>query len=77
MAYGSINMFQGIVKVKRTNNLPINWFEVAIQTLRGMIYMLHWQVVMTSITVRMSIRPKRLKWVKTVHEGAVNESFEY
>ncbi|VEP12714.1 Beta-monoglucosyldiacylglycerol synthase [Hyella patelloides LEGE 07179] len=75
--YGSVNMFQGIVRVKQTNNQPINILGIAIQTFRGMIYMLHWQVVMTSITVRMSIRPKRLKWVKTVHEGAGNESFEY
>lgn len=75
--YGSINMFQGILRVARTNNQPINVFAIAGQTFRGMIYMLHWQVVMTSITVRMSIRPKRLKWVKTVHEGAAKESFEY
>ena len=75
--YGSVNMFQGILLVKRTNNEPINIFAIIRQTFRGMIYMLHWQVVMTSITVRMSIRPKRLKWVKTVHEGAGNESFEF
>jgi 1,2-diacylglycerol 3-beta-glucosyltransferase len=39
------------------------------QTIRGFIYMLHWLVVMPITTARMSIRPKRLKWVKTVHEG--------
>ena len=77
VAYGSINMFQGILEVKQTNRQQINIFEIAVQTMRGMIYMFHWQVVMTSITVRMSIRPKRLKWVKTVHEGAGAESFEY
>lgn len=75
--YGSVNMFQGILTAKRTNNQPVNVGEIALQTFRGMIYMLHWQVVMTSIIVRMSIRPKRLKWVKTVHEGAATESFEY
>ena len=75
--YGSVNMLRGIILVKRTNQEPINLLSIAVQTFRGMIYMLHWQVVMTSITVRMSIRPKRLKWVKTVHEGAGNESFEY
>lgn len=44
--------------------LSIGW-----QTLRGMIYMVHWLVVMPSVTARVSVRPKRLKWVKTVHEG--------
>jgi 1,2-diacylglycerol 3-beta-glucosyltransferase len=74
---GFVGMFQGRIRVQRLSHQPINIFAVAWQTLRGMIYMLHWQVVMTSITVRMSIRPKKLKWVKTVHEGAGNESFEY
>jgi 1,2-diacylglycerol 3-beta-glucosyltransferase len=32
--------------------------------------MLHWLPVMASTTFRMSIRPKRLKWVKTVHHGS-------
>ncbi|OKH23244.1 glycosyl transferase [Hydrococcus rivularis NIES-593] len=54
-------------------NLPtITW-----QTLRGTIYMLHWLAIIPSITARMSVRPKRLKWVKTVHEGTSEESFEF
>lgn len=40
----------------------------------GTIYMLHWLPVVASTTARMSIRPKRLKWVKTVHHGAVDAS---
>jgi 1,2-diacylglycerol 3-beta-glucosyltransferase len=40
-----------------------------IQTLRGTIYMLHWIPVMVSVTLRMAIRPKKLKWVKTNHQG--------
>jgi 1,2-diacylglycerol 3-beta-glucosyltransferase len=32
--------------------------------------MLHWIVVMAATTTRMAFRPKRLKWVKTVHRGA-------
>ncbi|MGK7890319.1 MAG: glycosyltransferase family 2 protein [Leptolyngbyaceae cyanobacterium] len=40
------------------------------QAIRGTLYMLHWFVVMVSMTLRVSIRPKRLKWVKTVHHGA-------
>jgi 1,2-diacylglycerol 3-beta-glucosyltransferase len=39
------------------------------QSMRGTIYMLHWFAIVPSITARMSVRPKRLKWVKTVHEG--------
>ncbi|MEB3336352.1 MAG: glycosyltransferase family 2 protein [Leptolyngbyaceae bacterium] len=40
-----------------------------LQTLRGTLYMLHWLPVIASTTARMSIRPKRLKWVKTTHQG--------
>jgi 1,2-diacylglycerol 3-beta-glucosyltransferase len=35
--------------------------------------MTHWFFIIPSTTARMSIRPKRLKWVKTVHEGGVND----
>jgi 1,2-diacylglycerol 3-beta-glucosyltransferase len=31
--------------------------------------MLHWIPVMVSVTLRMAIRPKKLKWVKTNHQG--------
>lgn len=48
-----------------------------LQTLRGTIYMLHWLVVMGSTTARMAVRPKRLKWVKTVHSGSHEESLEF
>jgi 1,2-diacylglycerol 3-beta-glucosyltransferase len=47
-----------------------NLVFICTQTFRGMIYMLHWLLVMTFSTARMSIRPKRLKWVKTVHQGS-------
>ncbi|OLP16813.1 glycosyl transferase [Leptolyngbya sp. 'hensonii'] len=40
-----------------------------LQALRGTFYMLHWVPVMTSTTARMAVRPKRLKWVKTIHHG--------
>ena len=33
------------------------------------VYILHWLVVMPITTARMSVRQKRLKWVKTVHQG--------
>ncbi|PSB01958.1 glycosyltransferase [Merismopedia glauca] len=40
------------------------------QTTQGIVYMLHWVIVMSSTTARMSVRAKRLKWVKTVHQGS-------
>ncbi len=72
------SMFKGLVRTQ-TETKP-NFFTLLNlmgQTIRGMIYMLHWQIVMASITARMSVRPKRLKWVKTVHEGTTQESFEF
>ena len=64
-------MFKGLVRTRSEEKL--NFFtllNLVVQSIRGMIYMLHWQIVMSSITARMSVRPKKLKWVKTVHEGA-------
>jgi len=40
-----------------------------LQTLRGMIYMLHWLPVVATTTARIAVRPKRLKWIKTIHHG--------
>lgn len=72
-AWGFVGMFRGLVRVHNTTANPLNiatLFKFVGQSLRGVVYMLHWQVVMFSVTARMSIRPKRLKWVKTVHEGS-------
>jgi len=41
-----------------------------LQAVYGTVYMLHWLPILASTTARMSFRPKRLKWVKTVHYGA-------
>jgi len=43
------------------------------QSLRGTFYMFHWLVIVASTTARISIRPKRLKWIKTIHQGAEDE----
>ncbi|MEL6437776.1 MAG: glycosyltransferase family 2 protein [Cyanobacteria bacterium J06621_8] len=72
-AWGFIGMFRGIIRVQAASGKSVTiplLFQATIQTLRGIVYMLHWQIVMLSVTARMSIRPKRLKWVKTVHEGS-------
>jgi 1,2-diacylglycerol 3-beta-glucosyltransferase len=59
-------MFVGLRRSQK-NNKP---FVALLQAIKGMVYMLHWFVVIASTTARMSIRPKQLKWVKTVHEGS-------
>lgn len=64
LALSTIGMFFGI----RNSSHP-SIISTLFQTLRGTFYMLHWIPIMASVTLRMSIRPKRLKWVKTVHQG--------
>ncbi len=66
-------MMRGVRRVKRMSgasdwDLPI--LLIFLQSLRGLLYMLHWLPVVGSTTLRMAIRPKRLKWVKTIHKGA-------
>lgn len=74
-AWGFLGIFRGLVRIQISEgkklNLPL-LLNIIWQSLRGLVYMVHWQIVMLSITARMSIRPKRLKWVKTVHEGTTS-----
>jgi 1,2-diacylglycerol 3-beta-glucosyltransferase len=74
--------FLGMLKgsISTLENKKLNFshlLTIFAKNLVGIVYMLHWQVVMPSITARMSVRPKRLKWVKTVHAGAAREKFEF
>ena len=72
-----IGMFIGLRRTQKDEQLTISTFLVTlVQTLRGTFYMLHWMLVIAGITARISVRPKRLKWVKTVHQGTVEESGE-
>lgn len=74
MAFSMVWMFRGLKRTRRDEKFPISTlFVILLQTLRGTIYMFHWLVVMASTTARMSARPKRLKWVKTVHQGDKNQ----
>ncbi|KAM3098280.1 glycosyltransferase [Phormidesmis sp. 146-35] len=50
--------------------IDFSFMVVLLQSLRGALYMMHWLPIVASTTARMSIRPKRLKWVKTVHKGS-------
>ena len=64
----------GLRRVRRLKSAEErSLFDLAsliLQGLRGAVYMLHWFAIVSTATLRMSIRPKRLKWVKTVHRGA-------
>ena len=48
---------------------PLSLLLTFLESVRGTFYMLHWFVVMGITIGRMSVLPKRLKWVKTVHRG--------
>ena len=70
--WGFIGTIKGSIRIQTESGNKLSLallFNIVGQSLRGITYMAHWQIVMSSITARMSIRPKRLKWVKTVHEG--------
>ena len=43
------------------------WYLLG-ESLRAMLYMTHWLPVIAAMMVRLAVRPKRLKWVKTVHK---------
>ncbi|MDJ0619923.1 MAG: glycosyltransferase family 2 protein [Calothrix sp. MO_192.B10] len=69
-------MFNGLRRIRRDRDRGFsvsNYLLILLQTLRGTLYMFHWFVVMSATTVRMSVRPKQLKWVKTVHQGSEND----
>jgi 1,2-diacylglycerol 3-beta-glucosyltransferase len=73
-----IGMFIGLLRTQRNKQLNVSTLGITLfQTLRGTLYMLHWMLVIAGITARISVRPKRLKWVKTVHQGSGEESFEF
>ncbi|NEO33143.1 MAG: glycosyltransferase family 2 protein [Symploca sp. SIO3C6] len=74
----SVSMFNGLRNSKRGEQFSLYQLLVTLwQTIRGTLYMGHWMVVMAATTTRMSVRPKRLKWVKTSHQGSGEESFEF
>lgn len=70
---GSIELEGQASQPQPTKGLP---FVLLFRAAYGTFYMLHWLPIVASTTARMSIRPKRLKWVKTVHYGAHAEDSE-
>ena len=61
-------MFRGLQNTQNPQT-PQNWGEIFGETLRGTIYMIHWLLIIPSMTARLAVRPKKLKWVKTSHQG--------
>ncbi len=47
----------------------VSMIRLLLHTLFGTLYMFHWLPVVSVTTIRLAIRPKRLKWVKTIHQG--------
>lgn len=60
-----VGTWVGLVQVSRRENRTASPFSLLSQAIRSTVYMFHWLPVVASVTARMSIRPKRLKWVKT------------
>jgi 1,2-diacylglycerol 3-beta-glucosyltransferase len=66
-----VGMFVGLHRTRKNMRLIVpKVFVNLLPTLRGTLYMLHWLVVVGSVTARISVRPKQLKWVKTIHQGS-------
>ena len=64
-----VGMFVGLRRTRKETKFEVKRvFATLLQTLRATVYMFHWLLVGT-VTARISVRPKRLKWVKTVHKG--------
>lgn len=67
-----VGMFVGLRRTRKETKFDVRRvFVTLLQTLRGTVYMFHWLLVGT-VTARIAVRPKRLKWVKTVHQGAAS-----
>lgn len=63
-----VGMFRGIQRTRRQTA-----WVTGLQTLWGNLYMLHWLLVIATVTLRLSVRRKRLRWVKTTHIGGEDE----
>ncbi|RFP60665.1 MAG: glycosyltransferase family 2 protein [Limnothrix sp. CACIAM 69d] len=48
----------------------VSWLRTLSKTALGLVYMLHWFPVIASMGLRIAVRPKQLKWVKTAHAGS-------
>lgn len=55
------------IGIHRTQKISL--LLAMVRAIKGTLYMTHWIIVMAFATTRMAVRPKRLKWVKTMHGG--------
>lgn len=67
--FATVGMARGLWQTRKASP-----FSIFVQTFRGMVFMTHWFLVVGTVTFRMAIRPKRLKWVKTQHGDAPESS---
>lgn len=65
-----IGMVKGLAQSQKESSQKLSPLRLFWTSLMGTLYMFHWLPVVSSVTVRMAVRAKRLKWVKTVHHGA-------
>lgn len=72
IVFSLVGMAIGLCRTQKRSTVA----SILGQTLLGTVYMLHWLPIMASVTARVSVRAKRLKWVKTAHYGADVESLE-
>jgi 1,2-diacylglycerol 3-beta-glucosyltransferase len=77
--FSVIGMIKGLRQTAESHPMKqrsrlLSPFSLLPYALFGTLYMLHWVPVMASTTARMSVRPKRLKWVKTVHHGSLKSA---
>lgn len=70
IGFSFLGMALGLNRIRKAQGLPLLPLSALFQALRGTLYMLHWLPVIASTTVRIAFRPKRLKWVKTIHQGS-------
>ena len=78
LSLSGFGMYKGLRRLQAPESFSLaQFFNYLGQSLRGTLYMVHWLVIMPCVTARMAIRPKRLKWVKTVHAGTIEEDLEF
>lgn len=77
IAFSTVCMFIGLYRVRNPKGFDLPAIlSLAWRSFLGTLYLIHWFFVMPATTARMSVRPKRLKWVKTTHQGAVEEGLK-
>jgi 1,2-diacylglycerol 3-beta-glucosyltransferase len=69
VALSFVGMFVGLRQMKARTGQTLSFWTTLGTAISGTLYMMHWFAVIATTTVRMSVRRKQLKWVKTVHRG--------